>query len=236
MASRTDRGVSARANAFVLSSPLSGRAVLGALNGITPEIFFTAATEVEPSFRPRAARSRTYHYLESEPVGTVSAYRRAASLVVGDIDVRSFGRGLPADRPIPRTVHRFDVVPTESGVRLELEAPSFVWGMVRKLVAATRDVVRGDLPVDAFRAALAGERRLTVPLAEPAPLLLWEVDYGRPWTVVVDPFRVRKRSYFVGERRSARERAALLDRLLEPTVLEGEASKPRATPSRAGPG
>ncbi|MCI4322345.1 MAG: hypothetical protein L3K05_08590, partial [Thermoplasmata archaeon] len=69
MASRTDRGVSARGNALALTSPLPGAGLLRALNGLRPEIFFTAATEVEEAFRPRAARSRTYRYWEAQPLG-----------------------------------------------------------------------------------------------------------------------------------------------------------------------
>ncbi|HXQ94926.1 MAG TPA: hypothetical protein VN864_07175 [Thermoplasmata archaeon] len=236
VASRTDRGVSARGNALVLTSALAGRALLGALNGITPEIFFSAAAEVDDSFRPRAARSREYHYLESEPVGPAAAYRRAAALAVGDIDVRSFGRGLSADRPVVRSVRRFDVRPAESGLSLEIEAPSFVWGMVRKLVAATRDVVRGTLGTDEFQAALSGEHRLTLPLAEPEPLMLWSVEYDRPWTVTVDPFRVRRSAYFASERRVARERALLLDSLRATPDPAAEASIARRPPSRAGSG
>jgi tRNA pseudouridine(38-40) synthase len=234
VASRTDRGVSARGNALALYSTLSGRGLLGALNGVAPEIFFSAAREVDGSFRPRAARSRTYHYLESDPVGPIEAYRRAASLAVGDLDVRSFGRGLPADRPVVRTVRRFDVVADGAGLRLEIEGPSFVWGMVRKLVAATRSVAAGELGAKEFREALSGGRRLTVALAEPEPLVLWDVEYGQPWAVTADAFRARKSAYFARERRAAVSRVTLLDRLRgadsdEATILP-------APPSPAGDG
>jgi tRNA pseudouridine(38-40) synthase len=234
VASRTDRGVSARANALALHSPLSGRALLGALNGAAPEIFFSAALEVDDAFRPRAARSRTYHYFESDPVGPLEAYGRAAALAVGDIDVRSFGRGVPALRPVVRTVRRFDAVAEGAGLRLEIEGPSFVWGMVRKLVAATRSVARGELGAKEFSEALAGHRRLTVGLAEPEPLVLWDVDYGRPWAVTTDPFRTRKAAYFAGERRAAVARVALLDSLRG--TDSDEASILPAPPPPAGDG
>ena len=215
VASRTDRGVSARANALALHSALPAPALLRALNGLAPEIFFTAAAEVDERFRPRAARSRTYRYFEGAPVGPLAEYRRVASAVPGSIDVRSFGRGLASDRPVVRAIDRFDVRREGSGLRLDIEAPSFVWGMVRKLVAAVRDVVRGELPEPSFRAALRGERRLTLPMAEPEPLVLWEVSYDLRWTHRIDRWGDRQRAYLARERLAAGTRERLLDVLSE---------------------
>jgi tRNA pseudouridine38-40 synthase len=208
--------VSARANAVTITSPRPAASLLRALNAVRPEVFFSAAVAVDGSFRPRAARSRTYRYAEVEPVGTLAAYQAAAAAVVGRVDVRSFGRGIPADRPAIRIVDRFDVTPTSPGFRLEVSARSFVWGMVRKLVAGVRSVASGDLAEATFRAALAGERRLTVGLAEPEPLVLWDVDYGRPWTTTASRWSSVQRTYFEAERRGAAVRDALLGTLRDP--------------------
>ena len=227
VASRTDRGVSARANALALTSPLPGPALLRALDGIAPEIFFSAAREVEPAFRPRSARSRTYRYWEVDPVGTLAAYRRAARAAVGEIDVRSFGRDVPPGRAAWRTVERIEVVRSGPGLRIEIEGRSFVWGMVRKLVGSIRQVVGGDLPLERFRSALAGQVRLTPPLAEPEPLVLWEVAYDAPWTIRAEGHRERQLDYLLAERRNASARSELLAALADRPFSTDEASKVR---------
>jgi tRNA pseudouridine38-40 synthase len=224
VASRTDRGVSARGNALALHSPLPGDALLRALNGIAREIVFTDARQVSEGFRPRAAVARTYRYFEAEPVGSLAAYRKATALVVRDIDVRSFGRGLPSGEPLWRTISRFQVAQDGPGLVLEVEAPSFVWGMVRKLVAAVRKVAAGELERSVFQAAIAGRRRLTLPLAEPEPLLLWEVQYDTPWSVHTAAFADRQREYFRTERHAARVRHGMLPRIGELRFLPDEAS------------
>jgi hypothetical protein len=53
--------------------------------------------------------------------------------------------------------------------------------MVRKMVAALREVDEGRLTADRLEAALHGRVRLTLPLAEPERLVLWDVEYPFPW-------------------------------------------------------
>jgi tRNA pseudouridine38-40 synthase len=182
VASRTDRGVSARANALVLSAQLPAPVLLRALNGISSEIFFTAATEVDSEFRVRRARSRTYRYYEAPAPKSSARWREAANEFRGAIDVRSLGRGLRRDEPTIRRVDALTIEDFPGGVCVEITAPAFVWGMVRKVVAALREIGDGRLSIARLRRALAGEECLTLPLAEPEPLVLWEVDFGLPWT------------------------------------------------------
>ena len=104
VASRTDRGVSARANALMLISKLSGSSLLRLLNGFSSEIFFSAAVEVPDGFRVRQATRRVYRYFEAAPIGGVNLWSRAAKSLTGRIDVRSFGRRIPPETPCWRTV------------------------------------------------------------------------------------------------------------------------------------
>lgn len=183
VASRTDRGVSARANAMVVESPLSAAAVLRALNGTAADIFCTAIAPVPEDFSPRSATCRWYRYFEPAAGRSISKWRMAAARVHGEIDVRSFARGLPPDPPIRRMVDSVRV--RRSGrdwLVIDVRAPSFVWGMIRKIIAALRAVDRGTLSLDRLDAALRGQVRLTLPLAEPERLVLWEVQYPIPWT------------------------------------------------------
>lgn len=183
VASRTDRGVSARANVLALTSERPGGTVLRALNAIAPELYFRRAAEVSAAWSVRRARHREYRYFEASGGRDLAALRRSARLFSGRLDVRSLGRGLPGAGPVWRDVDWVRVHRSAGTLRLDVRAPSFVWGMVRKIVGALREVEAGRLTEAALREALAGERRLTLPMAEADPLVLWEVDLGLEFTV-----------------------------------------------------
>jgi tRNA pseudouridine38-40 synthase len=183
VSSRTDRGVSARGNALALTSSLPPSALLRALNGISPEIWFTHLAEVPDGFRPRAASQRWYRYWERPAQQVPPAWAAASRAFSGRIDVRSFGRDVPAARPTHRDVDSVEPTVDDGWLVLDVRARSFVWGMVRKIVAALREVEAGALTVAELREAIAGERRLTLPLAEPDRLVLWETSYPIEWTV-----------------------------------------------------
>jgi len=183
VASRTDRGVSARANALTLTTTLPAMAVLRALNGIAPEIFFTAISEVPLEFSARAATGRWYRYFQPGEGHHLERWQEAAAKFRGEVDVRSFGRDLPAERPALRTIDSVRV--HRSGTRwlvVDVRAPSFVWGMVRKIIATLRKVDEGTLSLARLEGALRGEHRLTLPLAEPEGLVLWDVMYPVQWS------------------------------------------------------
>ena len=181
VASRTDGGVHARGNAITLSSGLEGPALLRALNGVAPEIFFTHARVVAEGFSPRAASGRWYRYFEPAAGRDIDRWRAAARLFRGEIDVRSFGRDLPSDAPAIRRVEGVTVRREGPLLTLDVRAPSFVWGMVRKIVSAVRRHDDGRLSLAQLREALDGRLRLTLPLAEADRLVLWDVEYPEPW-------------------------------------------------------
>jgi tRNA pseudouridine38-40 synthase len=233
VASRTDRGVSAVGNALVVSSDLSGSALLRSLNGISTSIFFTRAVAVDASFRVRRARRRVYRYFEPMPPAHPDLWADAAGLFRGEIDVRSLGRGLPIDRPAWRTVESVIVTESGSGPRIDVIAPSFVWGMVRKIVGALREIDAGRLVLAQLQHALAGEQRLTLPLAEPEPLVLWEVDLPVEWSHTWDgPTRHQARAW-ASVRAENRARIQVLDALGE--ELNPKRPAPTAGFSRLAP-
>ncbi|MCI4347681.1 MAG: hypothetical protein L3J97_03570 [Thermoplasmata archaeon] len=183
VASRTDRAVSARRNALTLRSDLPAAAVLRALNGIAPDVFFTALCAVPEDFSVRAAAGRWYRYYEPAEGQRFERWKRAAAHLRGDVDVRSFGRGLIIERPVVRTIESVEVRRSGEGwFVVDLRAPSFVWGMVRKLIAALRKIDAGTLSTGRLDEALRGEHRLTLPLAEPEGLILWDVNYPVRWS------------------------------------------------------
>jgi tRNA pseudouridine38-40 synthase len=231
VASRTDRGVSARANALLLTSSLNGDALLRVLNGIAPDIYFTGAVRVPPGFRVRSARRRTYRYFETRQYSHLGRVREAAAQFSGSIDARSFGRGLTVCEPQWRPVESVRVRPARSGVTIEVRAPSFVWGMVRKIVAALREVDENRLTIPDLQSAIRGRMRLTLPLAAPEPLVLWAVDYGLRWaTGWAGPNRHQSRHL-------ATQRDSLVARRRILASLPALAAHPLAEqPKRARPG
>ncbi len=216
VASRTDRGVSAVGNALAVTSDLSGPKLLGALNGIDPSIYATAVSEVPVPFRVRGARLREYRYFEPRALRDPDRVRAAARAFTGRVDVRSFGRGIPSTVPSVREVGSVVVEEDGVGTLYVVRAPSFVWGMVRKIVGALREIDAGRLTLGRLTGAISGRERLTLPMAEPEPLVLWEVQYTVPWQYRWDGPSRRQR--FASE--LARSRAALRQRVLG--ALAGE--------------
>jgi len=49
------------------------------------------------------------------------------------------------------------------------------------MVAAVREVDAGRITIEQLRSAVEGHARLSLPLAEPEPLVLWEVTYPLAW-------------------------------------------------------
>lgn len=185
VASRTDRGVHARANALTLTSPLSGAVLLRALNGVSPEIFFSAARPVPDGFSVRTAKSRWYRYFEPAAGRDLERWKAGAALFREYVDVRSFGREVPSEAPVWRKIDGVTAVRGAGVIRVDLRAPSFVWREVRKIVAGLRAHDRGSLSLGDLQDAIEGRRRLTLPLAEPERLVLWEVRYDDDWEVHV---------------------------------------------------
>ncbi len=227
VASRTDRGVHARGNALTLSSELRAPALLRALNGIAPDLFFWGATEVDPAFRVRHAVRRTYRYFEPAGGRDPDRWRAAASRIVGTVDVRSLGRGLGAGGPVWRDIESVRLEPEEEFLVVETRAPSYVWGEVRKIVGALREVDAGRLSPARLSEALEGRVRLPIPLAEPERLVLWDVDHGiAPAYRWEGPNRPQAR-YWTAERAALRARGRLLDAV---TVSDPETDGPTERP------
>lgn len=198
---------------MALESPLEPTPLLRALNGIAPDLFFTHARPIELGFRPRAARGREYRYFEPAEGRDPAEWRHILGEFVGRVDARSFGRGLDPTAPVWRDISSTEVTVENGWLVLHVLGRSFVWGMVRKMVAGVREVVEGRLEAEVLRAAIAGDRPLSLPLAPPERLVLWEVEYDVPWGSVVVPPTPRRRQEAAEARRGAAARATILDAL-----------------------
>ncbi|MDP3920927.1 MAG: tRNA pseudouridine(38-40) synthase TruA [Candidatus Omnitrophota bacterium] len=198
---RTDTGVHAHGQVvnFKTQSLRELAEMQRALNGILPaEIAVTAVDEVAPDFHARySAVSKIYEYsIWNEPVRSplrkyrsyhvpqplnLVAMRRAARLLVGRHDFRSFGnaRGKGSEpKSTVRTLKRLEIRRVGELVRLRFEADGFLYQMVRNLVGALVAVGRGKLNPGDIRALLRSKDRRKAPAGSPAEgLALVKVKY-----------------------------------------------------------
>lgn len=198
----------ARGNSLRFESPLPAATLLQALNGISPEIRFTHAVPIPGPLGNGTVRRRWYRYFERPARSVPSAWRSAARTLRAPLDVRSFARGAvgPAFRPMEAVRPSI----SDGWLVLDVVAPGFAWGMVRKIVGAIREVEAGRLAVERLAAAARGEVRLNLPLAEPERLVLWETGFDRPWPGRPVPANRLQARRELGERLGAAARAEIL--------------------------
>ena len=204
-AGRTDAGVHATGQviAFDVEWKHTPRDLERALNATLPNAVAVHTLEVaDQQFHPRFdARSRLYEYtLYAAPVRQplrerfawhimarealdCEAMQRAASSLIGVHDFATFGRPPQGESTI-REVLRSEVGlvtqldPETQIVRYTIEANSFLYRMVRRIVGALARVGGGMLSPEAFEAALyvADDTRLNY-LASASGLCLARVSY-----------------------------------------------------------
>ncbi len=218
VASRTDAGVSARANLLTLASDLAGPALLRALNGTAADVFFNAAREVDEGFRVRSATYRVYRYYLPGRSDRAQRLEAGARILGSSVDARTFGRGIPADRASLRPIDSIRVEVGARGIWVEVRAPSFVWGMVRKIVGGLLEWEGGRLSSEELRAAAAGEHRRSLPLAPPDALILWEVGHAGPWEFRFEQARRHQRRHLAEAMRRAEARIHVLGALTAPGI------------------
>lgn len=178
-ASRTDRGVHALGNVIALDcSRPGGRALAGVLNSLDPRIFCLGFAPVPLDFDPVRARSRRYRYLLPSAGLRMVELKRVLKLFEGRHDFTSFSRKDHPPRDTVREVTRIDVSIVGAFAQIDVEAPSFLWGQVRKIVGAAIQASSGKLTRETLLLALAGQKHLSVPLAPPEGLTLMDVSYA----------------------------------------------------------
>lgn len=201
-ASRTDRGVSAVGNVIAFDSGFAPDAVVGAFNDRARDVWAWAVAEVPAGFHPRHALERWYRYHLYDDY-SVGAMHEAASLFVGEHPMDSFTSEPPAS---PMPIHRVDVAQDGDAIIVDVRAPSFRRGMVRRIVSALVAHARGETDLREIAIALEGERR-DFGMVPPEPLFLMDVLYAFP-------FRVAMKSKVHDEWRKLGTDAALRTRLL----------------------
>ncbi|HYY48651.1 MAG TPA: tRNA pseudouridine synthase A [Thermoplasmata archaeon] len=202
-ASRTDRGVSAIGNVIAFDTPRGPGAVVGGFNDRARDVWAWAAAEVPPNFHPRHALERWYRYHLYDPQD-LDLLRAAGKLFEGEHDMDSFTSDSSG---MPHRIRSVEVYPVNGGQTIDVRAPSFRRGMVRRMVAAMVAVARGDTTMDELRDALTGAR-CDFGSSPPEPLTLMDVAYGFPFLTFLKP-------KVIAEWRKAKVGADLRVRFLE---------------------
>lgn len=185
MASRTDAGVSARANAFQVATGMEPDELVIALDGVLGDIHPWGWAEVPDGFEVHEARSRWYRYHLFYTGWDARKIQQAADLFEGEHDFAGFAKTDP-DRgdDTTRFVDEVDVQFQESFATIDVVGRGFLRQQVRRMVAGLEAVGQGELAPGDLEEVLATGRALGL---EPAPaeaLVLVDIDYGLEMNVV----------------------------------------------------
>ncbi|MFA4640144.1 tRNA pseudouridine(38-40) synthase TruA [Pyrococcus kukulkanii] len=203
-ASRTDRGVSALGNVVALTTDDERILNPMVLNGRLEDIWVLSAVKVPQDFHPRFwAKSKVYRYYLPSWGLDVEKVKECSKLFLGVHDFSAFAR--VDGRDTIRSIDRIEVWESGPILVVEVEAKSFLWEMVRRIVKALELCGSGKLGSQDIKEMLQGtyERSRKVPPAPPEGLLLVEVKY-EAITFPLDERSLKKFRKEVEERAKAR--------------------------------
>jgi len=179
VASRTDANVSALGNVLALNSDFKDEDILNILNSKLASCWFYGITEVKNEFNPRHANSRLYRYHIYINDGSEIDIELLGSIVKhfeGSHDFKNFCN--PQLDDTQRTIESINLKPDSTWILIDIEARSFLWHQIRRLVSAWIKYARGELTENQVLEALSEPKsRVDFGLAPPEPLMLMDVRY-----------------------------------------------------------
>ena len=183
MAGRTDAGVHAleQVVAFEAADPrLTAPRIVN--SKLPQDLWAYARAEVPDDFDPRRhATSREYRYILYAPGIIERRMIELAPQFLGTHDFTNFSSVEPGKYPV-RTVRRLDIARSGDLYLIDVEADSFLWNMVRKIITGLRLVGENKRPNDWITRMLDPEYREGIPPAPAAGLYLKKVNYdGIAW-------------------------------------------------------
>ncbi len=197
-ASRTDAGVSALGQValFEIDSPIPTENFPGAINDRLPrDIVVTAAEEVPSGFDLMSGvKSKLYRYTiytgRHRPVLRLNqcwhvhkkldvvAMNRAAQLLVGTKDFKSFASAADRRESSVRTIFRCEVTAEDRWIHVDVEGDGFLYNMVRNIVGTLVEVGVGRWKPEKINDILeAKDRTAAGPIAPAAGLCLMRIEY-----------------------------------------------------------
>jgi tRNA pseudouridine38-40 synthase len=178
-ASRTDRKVSALANAIAFNTVKDQSVVMGALNAALPNIWFHSIAVVAEDFHARKdAISRWYRYLIFEH-GDIKRIRTAAHLFAGMHDFKYFIKSSSYTNTV-RTIDSVRVLKFQNHIAIDFKARSFGWNMIRRIVYAIQSYEAGNITIRDIEDMLKEDvsKSAAIGLAPPEYLILMDVKYS----------------------------------------------------------
>ncbi len=176
---RTDAGVHALGQVIAFA-PLSDKLTdPRIINSVLPaDVWVYAKADVPDDFDPRRhAVSRTYRYLLYAPDVIERRIVTHSQLFLGTHDFTNFSSVEPNKNPV-RTVKSLSATKCGDMYVIDIEADSFLWNMVRKIVTGLRLVGSNKRPAQWIEQMLKpDEYREGIPPALAAGLYLMKVDY-----------------------------------------------------------
>ena len=197
-ASRTDAGVSAlgQVSLFEIDSPIPTENFADAINDrLASEIVVTSAEEVPPEFdlyggvknklyrykiytgrfRPVLRMNQCWHFPKKLDV---PAMNRAAQLLVGKKDFKSFASAADRRESSVRTIFRCDVTAEDEWIYVDVEGDGFLYNMVRNIVGTLVEVGVGRWEPEKINEILEAKNRTAAGrLAPPQGLCLMWIKY-----------------------------------------------------------
>ena len=197
-ASRTDAGVSAlgQVGLFEIDSPIPTENFADAINDrLAPEIVVTSAEETPPEFdlfggvknklyrykiytghyRPVLRMNQCWHLPKTL---NVPAMNRAAQLLVGTKDFKSFASAADRRESSVRTIFRCDVTAEDKWIYVNVEGDGFLYNMVRNIVGTLVEIGVGRWEPEKINEILEAKNRTAAGrLAPPQGLCLMWIKY-----------------------------------------------------------
>ena len=179
LAGRTDAGVHALGQVAALTPLNEKLAEPRIINSKLPDdLWAYAKAEVPDNFDPRRdAAGRAYRYVLYAPGSAEERMAEGSKLFLGTHDFSNFATMEPGKSPV-RTVRRAEVSRRGDLYLIDIEADSFLWNMVRKIVTGLKMVGSGSRDQEWLGRMLdPGTHREGIPPAPAAGLFLANVDY-----------------------------------------------------------
>lgn len=225
---RTDAGVhsSNQVVTFFTSDPRM--ALPRVLNSKLPrDVWAWAYAEVAADFNPRKhAVRRKYRYILSASDYDISKMRDAAKLFIGAHNFLNFSKkdnkndkNNKNKKSTVRCIEKLDIRSQSSVIRIDIEANSFLWNMVRKIVSALLLVGANNRPIEWISQMLDPENYEEG--VEPAPaygLILAGVYYDPEPEWIMDSYSMRHiNDYYTKEANRFRVLSTMSEQFIMPT-------------------
>ena len=180
MSGRTDAGVNALCQVVTFDPENEKLVEPRIINSKLPkDIWVYGKAEVQDDFDPRRdAESREYRYVLYAPRLDDKKIIESSKFFLGRHDFSNFAHVEPGKNP-ERTIKKLDVLRKDDTLIIDIEADSFLWNMVRKIVNALTLIGSEEKPVEWINDMLSPETyREGLKNSPPEGLYLMNINYN----------------------------------------------------------